>query len=209
MAERQEYTPRRPFEEMYGTLPDWAIVEGIQKGIIQIDPLPDNWREAMGTVTIDFRLGSEIQVLRTNRVTHFDVRRGVQVGDFEQIHLEEGEPFILGSGDLVVAKTREKLVLPRNMIGHMEGRSSLARIGVVVFLNAARFDPGWNNQPVLEMKGEAPVPVVLYGGEPICAFSFERLMADVERPYGERGRYTNPQTFHSLIAEDQERYSIE
>lgn len=208
MSEREYGVERRSFEEMYGKLPDWAIVEAIERGIIQIEPLAPNWRETMGTVTIDFALGSEIQILRTNKVTHFDVRQGVKDGDFEQFHIEDGEPFILGPGDFVIAQTRQKLTLPDNIIGYMEGRSSLARVGVGIFVNAARFDPGWDNYPVLEMKGVAPVPVILYVGDAICGFSFERIMESADRAYAKRGRYTTTETFHSLIAEDQERYSI-
>lgn len=208
MSERSEYTQRRPFEEMYGKLPDWAIVEAIERGIIRIEPLVPNWRETMGTVTIDFSLGSEIQVLRANRVTHFDVRQGIKEGDFEPIYVEDGESYILSPGDFVIAKTKQRLTLPDDVIGYMEGRSSLARLGVGVFVNAARFDPGWDNYPVLEMKGAAPVPVKLYVGDAICAFSFERIMERADRSYVTRGRYTNTEQFHSLIAEDKERYTI-
>ncbi len=208
MSERSriEHKNRRPFEEMYGDLPDWAIAEAIDRGIIKIDPLRDNWREALGSDSIDFRLGTKIQLLQPHKVTHFDVRQGIHEGDFALKELELGEPFTLCSGQFVIAQTLERLTLSEDMVGIMEGRSSLARLGIKVFVNAARFAPGWDNYPVLEMIGGAGVPVTLYCGEAICAFSFRRMMADVERPYGSRGRYTDPKVFHSLIAEDKERY---
>ena len=84
----------------------------------------------------------------------------------------------------MIATTYERLTLPHNIVGYLHGKSSLARLGVVVHSTAARFDPGWDGHPVLEfgtfLKGKK---LVIYEGSPICAFSFEKLAAPVKRPY--------------------------
>ena len=86
--------------------------------------------------------------------------------------------------EFVIATTLERLTLPDDIIGQLHGKSSLARLGVVVHSTAARFDPGWDGCPVLEfgtfLKGKK---IIIYEGSPICAFSFEKLGARVERSY--------------------------
>ena len=178
---------KSPIQNMIGTLPDWAIKEHIKKGIIKIDPLPKDWEENVDEVTIDFHLGNKLKVfsgdgwdiIDTKHTTKEDMEKMMKL-----VELKPGQPFILTDHDFVIATTKERLTLPDNIVGHLHGKSSLARLGVVVHSTAARFDPGWDGCPVLEfgtfLKGKK---LVIYEGAPICAFSFEKLSAPVERSY--------------------------
>ena len=173
--------------EILGTLPDWVLKEHIKKGIIKIGPLPKDWEENVDEVTIDFHLGSKLRVFTNEGLNTIDTRYTTKE-DMESsmrlVELKEGQPFILTEHDFVIATTKERLTLPDNIVGHLHGKSSLARLGVVVHSTAARFDPGWDGHPVLEfgtfLKGKR---VVIYEGSPICAFSFEKLGVSVERSY--------------------------
>ena len=172
---------------MIGTLPDWVIKQYIKKGIIKIDPLPKDWEESVDEVTIDFHLGNKLKVFTDEGLNTIDTRYGTKE-DMESmmrlVALKPGQPFILTEHDFVIATTKERLTLPDNIVGHLHGKSSLARLGVVVHSTAARFDPGWDGNPVLEfgtfLKGKK---LVIYEGSPICAFSFEKLAAPVSRSY--------------------------
>lgn len=173
--------------DMVGTLPDWIIKEYIKKGIIKIDPMDKNWEENVDEVTIDFHLGNKLRVFTDEGLNTIDTRYASKE-DMESmmrlVELKSGQPFILTEHDFVIATTKERLTLPDNIVGHLHGKSSLARLGVVVHSTAARFDPGWDGNPVLEfgtfLKGKK---LVIYEGSPICAFSFEKLSAPVERSY--------------------------
>lgn len=173
--------------DILGTLPDWVIKEYVKNKIIKIDPLPENWEECVDEVTIDFHLGSKLRVFTDEGLNTIDTRYASKE-DMESmmrlVELKPGQPFILTEHDFVIATTRERLTLPDNIVGHLHGKSSLARLGVVVHSTAARFDPGWDGHPVLEfgtfLKGKK---LVIYEGSPICAFSFEKLGAAVERSY--------------------------
>lgn len=177
----------QPVDEMIGTLPDWVIKEHIKKGIINVDPLPKGWEELVDEVTIDFHLGSKLRVFSHEGLNTIDTKYTTKQ-DMEStmklVELKPGQPFILTEHDFVIATTKERLTLPDNIVGHLHGKSSLARLGVVVHSTAARFDPGWDGHPVLEfgtfLKGKK---LVIYEGSPICAFSFEKLAAPVERSY--------------------------
>lgn len=174
-------------KDIIGTLPDWVIKEYIKKGIIKIDPLPKNWEEAVDEVTIDFHLGNKLKVFSGDGWDIIDTKHATKE-DMEKmmklVELKPGQPFILTDHDFVIATTKERLTLPSDIVGHLHGKSSLARLGVVVHSTAARFDPGWDGNPVLEfgtfLKGKK---LVIYEGSPICAFSFEKLAAPVQRSY--------------------------
>ncbi len=174
-------------QNILGTLPDWSIKEHIKKGIIKIDPMEKNWEENVDEVTIDFHLGSKLRVFTDEGLNTIDTRYATKE-DMESmmrlVELKPGQPFILTEHDFVIATTKERLTLPDDIIGHLHGKSSLARLGVVVHSTAARFDPGWDGHPVLEfgtfLKGKK---LVIYEGSPICAFSFEKMAAPVERSY--------------------------
>lgn len=175
--------------DLLGTLPDWAIKEHIKKGIIKIDPLDQDWEENVDEVTIDFHLGNKLKVFTNEGLNTIDTKyttKESMESMMRLVELKPGQPFILTEHDFVIATTKEKLTLPSDIIGHLHGKSSLARLGVVVHSTAARFDPGWDGCPVLEfgtfLKGKK---LVIYEGSPICAFSFEKLAAPVERSYKE------------------------
>ncbi len=180
-------TPKPSVFDLLGTLPDWALKEHIKKGIIKIDPLPENWEEVVDEVTIDFHLGSKLRVFSMDGMNTIDTKF-TNKEDMEKmmrlVELKPGQPFILTEHDFVIATTEERLTLPNDIIGHLHGKSSLARLGVVVHSTAARFDPGWDGHPVLEfgtfLRGKR---LIIYEGSPICAFSFEKLAAPVERSY--------------------------
>lgn len=195
---------RPPIEELVGALPDWAIKEAIEKGIIKIDPLVPDWKEKAGSMTIDFRLGNRI-LLPKQRPGHWlDVKRGVTEDDFEILNFDTGGTVNIAPNQFMVVPTMEKLTLPRDIVARLEGRSSLARLGLVVHMTSGRFDPGWDGYPVLEIRNNNSEGVTIYTGWPICAFSFERLSWPVERSYTERGRYagSGAETIHSLIHKD-------
>src|SRR3989338_3006629 len=101
----------------------------------------------------------------------------------DEVNLGDGDPFILEPGAFAIATTKEVLKLPKDILGRLEGKSSLARLGILVHSTAARFDPGWNGAPVLELGNLGPKPAILYSGMPICAFTFERLAAPVSMLY--------------------------
>jgi dCTP deaminase len=173
--------------DIVGTLPDWILKEYIKKGIIKIDPLPKDWEQFVDEITIDFHLGNNLRVFTGDGWDIIDTKHTTKQemeSMMKFIELKPGQPFVLSDKDFVIATTKEKLTLPDDIVGHLHGKSSLARLGIAVHSTAARFDPGWDGHPVLEfgtfLKGKR---VVIYEGSPICAFSFERLAAPVSRAY--------------------------
>ncbi|MFA5933525.1 MAG: dCTP deaminase [Microgenomates group bacterium] len=173
--------------KLTGTLPDWALKEHIKKGIIKINPLPENWEDTIDEVSIDLHLGNKLKVFTKDGLNTIDTKHTSkeEMNNMMQlVELKPGQPFILTENEFVIAITKERLTLPDDIIGSLHGKSSLARLGVVVHSTAARFDPGWDGCPVLEfgtfLKGKK---IIIYEGAPICAFSFEKMGAKVDRSY--------------------------
>jgi len=77
----------------------------------------------------------------------------------------------------------ESIRIPDNLLGRLEGRSSLGRLGIVVHSTASVFDPGWDGQCVLELGNLGRMPVALYPEMRICAMTFEQLTSPSQNPY--------------------------
>lgn len=170
-------------KEITGILPDWVIADYIKSGKIKIDLLSSNWKEQIDQVSMDFHLGGNIKLFRGGTYRFVDTKKGLPEDAMEDVKLNDGDPFILEPGAFAIASTKEVLSLPADVLGRLEGKSSLARLGILVHSTAARFDPGWNGAPVLELGNLGPKPAILYCGMPICAFTFEKLSAPVRMAY--------------------------
>ncbi len=73
--------------------------------------------------------------------------------------------------------TLESVTLPADLVGWLDGRSSLARLGLMVHVTAHRIDPGWSGCIVLEFYNSGKLPLALRPGMLIGALSFEPLSA--------------------------------
>jgi dCTP deaminase len=133
---------------------------------------------------VDFRLGNEFNVFEHSRHAFIDLKAKIGLdGLMRTVIVEPGEPFILQPREFVLAITEESLELDSEVLGRLEGRSSLGRIGIIVHGTAGLFDPGWSGKATLELSNLSRMPVALYPGMRICSFTFEQLSSPVSVPY--------------------------
>lgn len=164
-------------------LSDGDIRKALESGWIKIDPFPDLEKQ-LGSVSVDFRLGTTFMVFEHSRFSYIDPRHPQSIGDAMRTIIVEGdEPFIMQPGDFALASTMESLELPDDLLGRLEGRSSIARLGITVHSTAAVFEPGWVGTATMELSNLGRMAVALYPGMRICAFSFETLSSPVTTPY--------------------------
>lgn len=173
--------------EIVGTLPDWAIKQHIKDGVIGINPLTENWEQLVDQTTVDLNMGSHVSRFRRGEHRTIDLRFTPREEIEEMMEEEEykpGQAILLTKDDFITVTTRERLTLPAIIQGHLYGKSSLARVGVVVHVSAERFDPGWDGNPTLELGTFLDnTDFIFYPDIKICAFSFERLAWEVDVPY--------------------------
>jgi len=166
-------------------LSDVDIKRYIAAGKIKITPeLPP---EQFGSCSVDFRLGNEFSVFEYSRYPYIDLRNRVSLQDImRKVVVPDGESFVLQPRDFVLAITEETLDLGTDVLGRLEGRSSLGRIGIIVHGTAGLFDPGWSGKATLELSNLSRMPVALYPGMRICSFTFEQLSSPVSVPYRQK-----------------------
>ena len=164
-------------------LSDRDILRAMEEGRIKISPEPDLSRQ-LGSVSVDFRLGTTFMVFEHSRHSFIDPRHPQSIGEaMRTIEVSEEEPFIMQPGDFALANTIENLELADDLLGRMEGRSSIARLGITVHSTAAVFEPGWVGTATMELSNLGRMAVALYPGMRICAFSFQQVSAAVMTPY--------------------------
>lgn len=163
-------------------LSDVDIKKYIGSGKIKVTPeLPP---EQFGSCSVDFRLGNEFNVFEHSRFPVIDLRAGNALeGLMQRVVVPPGEAFILQPREFVLAITEETLELDAEVLGRLEGRSSLGRIGIIVHGTAGLFDPGWSGRATLELSNLGRMPVALYPGMRICSFTFEQLSSPSSMPY--------------------------
>lgn len=179
---------------------DEDIERFLDQGIISITPRPAN--EKINGATIDVRLGNSFRVFREHSTPYIDLSgpREEMAAQLEQVMSEEiliadNDAFFLHPGELALATTLESVKLPANIVGWLDGRSSLARLGLMVHVTAHRIDPGWEGKIVLEFFNAGKLPLALRPNMAIGALSFEVLSGNALRPYNSRkdAKYKNQQ----------------
>lgn len=180
---------------------DADIKRYLDEGKITITPRPSD--DKISGATADVRLGNSFRVFREHNTPYIDLSGpreevSAQLNKVmsDEIIIGDDEAFFLHPGDLALATTLESVTLPANIVGWLDGRSSLARLGLMVHVTAHRIDPGWEGKIVLEFFNAGKLPLALRPNMAIGALSFEVLSGYAERPYNARkdAKYKNQQS---------------
>ncbi|OIN14039.1 dCTP deaminase [Oceanisphaera psychrotolerans] len=170
---------------------DRDIKRYLAEGLIHISPAPDPDR--ISGVSVDVLLGNEFRVFQDHTAPYIDlsgpkgqVSEAINRVMSDEIVIPDGEAFFLHPGELALAVTLESVTLPDNIVGWLDGRSSLARLGLMVHVTAHRIDPGWSGRIVLEFYNSGKLPLALRPKMVIGALNFETMSGPAERPYMSR-----------------------
>ncbi len=170
---------------------DRDIIRALDEQRIQIDPRPDDHK--ISGVSIDLSLGDRFRVFSSHQTPYIDlsgsrdeVNQAVERVMSDEIVITPEQRFVLHPGELALGITCESITLPDDLVGWLDGRSSLARLGLMVHVTAHRIDPGWSGNIVLEFFNSGKLPLALQPGMAIGAMSFETLTAPAQRPYVKR-----------------------
>src|SRR5439155_21785462 len=91
-----------------------------------------------------------------------------------------GEPYALQAGHFVLGKTFEYVSLPKDIVGLLEGRSSVGRQGLMVHVTAGVVDPGFSGHLVFELANVGKMPILLYPLMRIARMTFLRTNSTEE-----------------------------
>jgi dCTP deaminase len=98
-----------------------------------------------------------------------------------------GTRFILHPGDYVLAPLFEFFELPANLLGRLDGRSSLGRLGILVHSTAGSIDPGFKGPVIIELMNGGVFPVALYPLMRVATLSLTYMTQEAKYLY--KGKY--------------------
>ena len=140
-----------------------VILQEIEDGRVSIDPLDS---DQVGVASIDLTLGDEIRLIESGSEPieirdETDFREHTRVASLQQA-------FVLEPGVTIHGITRERVTLPPDVCGFLEGRSRFARLGLMVHVTSALVQPGVSNRQVLEMSNVSSRSLRIYRGVRVC-----------------------------------------
>ena len=113
-------------------LSDTDILARLRDGDLVVDPLDDVDTQVQ-PASVDLRLGSEFLEFRRTNIPCIHPNDAREVDEYvDETHVPEGDDFILHPGDFVLGTTKETVAIPDDLVAHVEGRSSLGRLAIVV-----------------------------------------------------------------------------
>lgn len=143
-----------------------------------VTPIVDS--SQIGPTTIDLRLGTEWEAMRTYRAGALDPGDDMATAtellqaSVEEFHLTAGQRhgLVLHPGELLLALTLEYLKIPDDLWAQVEGRSTWARQGLQVHATAGMIDCGFEGYLTLELQNMGRLPLVLYPGLRVAQMAF-------------------------------------
>ena len=176
-------------------LSDTDIRRRLTDGDLVVEPLADPELQIQ-PASIDLRLGREFLEFQRTNISCIHPNREGEVGEYvEETYVEEGEEFILHPGDFVLGTTKERVEVPPDLLGTVQGRSSLGRLAIVIHATAGIIDPGYRGQITLELSNLGTAPVALSPDMRISQVIFTELKSAASSPYGsDRGSKYQDQT---------------
>ncbi len=158
-----------------------AILAEIDAGRLRIEPFAT---DQVGAASIDLTLGDQIRVIEPDR-RPIELAEEVDFRQYTRLHSLE-QPYELAPGNTIHGITRERLTLPPDLCGFLEGRSRFARLGLMIHVTSAFVQPGVSNRQVLEMSNVSGHPLHIHAGVRLCQIVLMRT--EGEARYGGRFR---------------------
>ena len=164
-------------------LSDKSIKKKVTTGEISIEPFEES---CLQSASYDLHLDKDFLVFNRENHSLIDVKEPVDEL-MNKIVVTEEQGIIIHPGDFVLANVKEITGVDDKHVGRLEGKSSLARMGLIIHTTAGFLDPGNKLRLTLEMVNLSPLPIKLYPGMKIGQIAFEELDEKCERPYGTKG----------------------
>lgn len=176
-------------------LADRDIKEELEKGKLIIKPL--DLETQLGPASIDLRLGNRFRVFKPtdkeviDPLNFKDEVKKEWINDKDNKHVEHeyttlfvaDRPFILHPREFLLASIHEYIEIPDYLMGSLDGRSSLGRLGLVVHSTAGSVDPGYRGHLTLELSNVGKLPIKLHPEMRICRLVLQRMKSSAEVPY--------------------------
>lgn len=158
-------------------LSDTTIKELIDAG--QIIILPEFDQKNIRPVGIRLYLGNEILIPKPNQTV--DLSGSGQL-EYDKVTITE-QGFIIKPNQFILGSTYERFQVPRDIVCHIDGRSTLARLGLSIHCTATIVDGNFDEARtvVLEIKNIGPTNLILKPNLAIAMLTFSKLSTSIRQ----------------------------
>lgn len=136
--------------------------------LVDQEKIKHTYAGAVNPASINLRLGNSFAYPKKDQM--------IMLGDevqYDLVFCEEGKYCKLDPGEFCLATTMEWISVPIVCAAFVQGRSSIGRAGLSV-QNAGFVDPGFEGHITLELKNDAPYPIILVPGYPVTQLVYMR-----------------------------------
>ncbi len=165
-------------------LSDKDIHAAVKSGEVTLEPFEP---KRLQPASYDIRLGNTFIINDAHSTKAIDPVKGI-FPKTQTIEVGDGEEFVLHPGVSILGYSKEKFGSDKYLI-EVNGKSSLARIGLIVHNSASIVNPGHILNIALELCNLNNVPIVLRPGMEIAQLTFSTLSSNTKKSYQQTGRY--------------------
>lgn len=165
-------------------LSDVDIEKAVKAGDIVLRPFEQS---RLQPASYDIQLGDTFIINDAHSSTYIDPVKKIYPKT-QKVIVKKGEVFVLHPGVSILGYSKDFFGSDNHLI-EVNGKSSLARIGLLVHNSAALINPGHFLHVALELCNLNNVPIVLHPGMAIAQLTFQRLSSPPKHSYTKVGRY--------------------
>lgn len=166
-------------------LSDIDIKKEVKRGAIILEPFNES---RLQPASYDIVLGNTFIVNDTHTTSFIDPANKVFPKTHE-VRVPDGEAFVLHPRVSILGYSKDYFGSDHYLI-EVNGKSSLARIGLLVHNSAALINPGHFLQVALELCNLNNVPIIIRPGMAIAQLTFSPLSSPPKQSYKDTGRYS-------------------
>ncbi len=172
-------------------LTDREIRIAIEQGLIKVRPEPPH--DAYSSTALDLTLDKNIRTFKVAAPGNVQVFNPSAAGFNAKALIEdvtesadlEASKFALAPKTLILGWTTQRvdLDLRAKLAARVEGKSSLARLGLAVHVTAPTIHAGFKGQIQLEIINFGNTPIRLSAGMKVCQLIFEQTLGTPDAAY--------------------------
>lgn len=176
-------------------LSDIDIKRAIKEGTIVLKPFDES---RLQPASYDIRLGNKFIVNEESSTHVIDPVKKIYAKTRE-IVVKDGHEFILHPGISILGTSKE-FFGSDHFLTQIGGKSSLARIGLMVHNTAGIINPGHFLNITLELSNQNNVPIILRPDMEIAQITFSMMSSPPARNYKQVGRFAKNNWAHFVPA---------
>jgi len=164
-------------------LSDREIKECIRSGAIEVSGVEELY---IGPSSLDLHLDNKAMILDPTKITEDHIN----LSDKEKIAklftaFNGWDDICIMPGEFYLLSSVERIKFADNVVGFIQGRSSIARVGINIH-TAGYFDAGFEGTATLEVTNFTRQPISIPKNTRICQMVFARMKEPAEIPYSKK-----------------------